>query len=200
MSRLGDVVFCVDCERNAEASRSAVGAPDGQEQPPPRRMAVKKDANGDRLCAPCLDARRANRNTAFLRQEGRQENRAPSSTQGSTGLLDGAVSAEPPARPRILRIASAVRITRSRSSDEALAMESAVPQVAAPAATKVDVPRGKRLEKSAPKARERARVPQRTAKQRGAQERAFVQLAAEVGFVRTRELLGQLKQKLRGLR
>jgi hypothetical protein len=170
-------------------------------------MAVKKDANGDRLCAPCLDARRANRNTAFLRQEGRQEEgRAATSSQSSTGLLDSAPSTDAPARPRILRIASAVRVPRNRVSEDAKVAAPAADQatqLALAAASKLELGRSRRLKTSAPKAAKSSRAPERAprrAAKPGAREQAFVQLAAEVGFIRTRQLLAELRQKSRALR
>ncbi|HMI90706.1 MAG TPA: hypothetical protein VK509_05050 [Polyangiales bacterium] len=201
--KLGDVVFCVDCDRAAARSASAVGA-DGNAAPaPPRRMAVKKDANGDRLCAQCLDARRTNRNAAFLLQERR--------AQFSSEEAGQPHSTEPPARPRILRIASAVRITRTP-----VAEPPATDTIAAPrpqrAARKVEpatrngsakLERGPERQPARRPERQPARKPERRpepiAKSR-ARERAFVQLAAEIGFVRTRRLLDQLKQKLRATR
>jgi hypothetical protein len=72
MSNLGDVVFCLDHDiaRTARVDGCDAGsarALDG----PQRRMATKKDANGDPLCVACLDARQARRRAEFMLHEGR---------------------------------------------------------------------------------------------------------------------------------
>jgi hypothetical protein len=200
--KLGDVVFCVDCDRAAARSGSAASA-DGSAAsapttPPPRRMAVKKDANGDRLCAPCLDARRSNRNAAFLLQERRAQFSSEEAVQAN--------GVEAPARPRILRIASAVRITRSATTETPVSAPVAAPRPQRAArkiehasrtrGIKLEQPRQPARKPELKPARKPERKPEPIAKSR-ARERAFVQLAAELGFVRTRRLLDQLKQKLR---
>jgi hypothetical protein len=165
-------------------------------------MAVKKDANGDRLCAPCLDARRSNRNAAFLLQE----RRAQFSSEEAVGS-NGAQSSEAPARPRILRIASAVRITRHAVAEQApvAGTSTDIGSVAAPraqrAAARKTEPgairtRGARAGDNVKRPLEPAHKREPVAKSR-ARERAFVQLAAEIGFVRTRLLLDKLKKNLR---
>jgi hypothetical protein len=179
MSKLGEVVFCVDCERSVERYRSAIGDEAGREPPPTRRMAVKKDANGDRLCAPCLDSRRTHRNAEFLLHEGR----APLPVQ-RTAAPDAAASDEPAATRRILRIASAVRIPRPAVAEATTQAKASVVRTRrAPAKTAKVIPTA-----TARRAEGRA------------QEGAFMQLAAEVGFIRTRRLLQQLKQQLRSVR
>jgi len=216
MSKLGDVVFCVDCDRTARRREGALsgalsdalpdalpdvvgGAVNGEHgaaPAPPRRMAVKKDANGDRLCAQCLDARRSNRNAAFLLQERRAQ--FSSEEAGSNGAPNG----EAPARPRILRIASAVRITRPAVAQVApVAGTDVVGSVATPRAARKTEPaairtRGARAGDGVKQPLERAHKREPVAKSR-ARERAFVQLAAEIGLVRTRLLLDKLKKNLR---
>ena len=210
MSKLGEVVFCLDCDRNVERYRSAVGDEAGRAPPPPRRMAVKKDANGDRLCAPCLDSRRSNRNALFLLHEGR----APLPGQGPTGSGQ-APGAEAPARQRILRIASAVRIPRSpvaevpASAPASVATRaerpSGIAEVAGSQPVRAKTAKTAKTKKAlAPERRPDGRAsdtaPPRSAGAVPLQERAFMQLALELGFIRTRALLAQLKQKLRSVR
>jgi hypothetical protein len=105
MTKLADVVFCVDCDRNLETYRSALGPEGGSEATgPQRRMAVKKDANGDPLCVSCMDTRRAKRNAAFLVRAGR----AKDPDQPPTS--DNAPSEEPAPRRLVHGVASTVRI------------------------------------------------------------------------------------------
>jgi hypothetical protein len=105
MTKLADVVFCVDCDRNLETYRSALG-PEGDtaSSGPQRRMAVKKDANGDPLCVPCMDSRRAKRNAAFLVRTGRAQD------PDQPAKSHDAASGEPPARLLVRGVASTVRI------------------------------------------------------------------------------------------
>ena len=183
MSKLGDVVFCVDCDRLAEPPEGSVAAEGADAPHPPRRMAVKKDANGDRLCALCLDARRANRNAAFLRDAGR----SPSSSQGH----------EAPVASRVLRVASAIRIPRPASGEK---VSFTIPVGATsehPPSRKPEVARTPRLR--AIRASTEASNPGRKARA-GTREREFAGIAAEIGLVRTRLLLAELKQKLRSSR
>jgi hypothetical protein len=72
MSRLGDVVFCLDCDigRTASVDGSDAGSAPALDGPP-RRMATKRDANGDPLCVACLDARQTSRRTEFMLHQGR---------------------------------------------------------------------------------------------------------------------------------
>jgi hypothetical protein len=72
MSKVGDVVFCVDCDlARSEHSKVAVGDSSGASEVPPRRMATKKDASGDALCTACLDARVQRRRAEFLQPHAR---------------------------------------------------------------------------------------------------------------------------------
>jgi len=67
MSKVGDVVFCVDCDLARSAHlRIAVGDSSGTSEVPLRRMASKKDASGDALCTACLDARVQRRRAEFM--------------------------------------------------------------------------------------------------------------------------------------
>ena len=190
MSKLGDVVFCVDCARGADAQRNAGSDENGQSAPPPRRMAVKKDANGDPLCTPCLDSRRATRNAAFMRND----DRSPSASRGSIAL-DGAM-ARGQAAPPVVRVASAIRITRTVVTPTA---PSPVPAEARAAST-----RARRVERKPGPGRSRTtrahRAPSARKATREAPEREFARLAAEIGFARARQLLESLKHKLRALR
>jgi hypothetical protein len=231
MSNFGDVAFCVDCDRNAEAYRTASGAQNtGGPNEPPRRMAVKKDANGDGLCVQCLDLRRANRNAAFQLRVG--------ATASANQLSFGTASTrdrESAGRPQILRIASAVRIPR-------LAV-ARPPAVAEP----VEHVRVERVAKKAKLLRSQPAVGTKvkkviartkanqvgpaypdavwsrgpavpTAKARVAKhpanasamkdrapktpgpnlERVFMRVTAEIGIVRARVLLDQLRNRMRG--
>jgi hypothetical protein len=72
MSKVGDVVFCVDCDlARSEHSKVAVGDSSGAPTMPPRRMATKKDASGDALCTACLDARVQRRRAEFMQPRAR---------------------------------------------------------------------------------------------------------------------------------
>jgi hypothetical protein len=96
MNKLGDVVFCVDCDRERQAHLEIAEAallpdtkeldtkepanPSNPETDPqnseqdkhPRRMATKKDANGDPLCSQCLDDRQAKRRAEFMLSDDRR--------------------------------------------------------------------------------------------------------------------------------
>jgi hypothetical protein len=102
MNKLGDVVFCVDCDRERQAHLEIAEAaseqhreqdrepdrepdtspndrshPETASQNPeqdkhPRRMATKKDANGDPLCSQCLDDRQAKRRAEFMLSDDRR--------------------------------------------------------------------------------------------------------------------------------
>jgi hypothetical protein len=79
MTKLGDVVFCVDCDllREANASSAEPGGEAAAGETPqtpehPRRMATKKDANGDPLCAQCLDERQSRRRSEFMLSDERR--------------------------------------------------------------------------------------------------------------------------------
>jgi hypothetical protein len=107
MSTLGDVVFCLDHDiaRTARVDGSDAGsarALDG----PQRRMATKRDANGDPLCVACLDARQASRRAEFMLHQGR----APFSEHSP-----GNVGREADPTPTTSIKSGFIRIARSRT-------------------------------------------------------------------------------------
>jgi hypothetical protein len=74
MTKLGDVVFCVDCDRvrlSPAPELAAASGADSSNVEPPRRMATKKDANGEPLCPSCLDSRQARRRAEFMLHDDR---------------------------------------------------------------------------------------------------------------------------------
>jgi hypothetical protein len=180
MSKLGDVVFCVDCDRVRTARADGVAAGYGSAlDAPPRRMANKRDANGDPLCAACLDARHDSRHAEFMLNEGRapvlaQAHGAVAGHGTASALRGGAVSnhaADP--ESAVTRISPYIRIVRSRGPIE----EAAPPPP----------------KKSKPSARDRepqvARAPRPASRRL---ERQFILLAVEMGFLRAQALLDQL--------
>jgi hypothetical protein len=219
MLNLGDVVFCVDCDRNVAAYRSAGGTESGYaSNEPQRRMAVKKDANGDRLCVQCLDLRRASRQAEFLLRA----ERSPLPDQRAAG----AQGAEPPARPPILRLASAVRIPRRSIAERTPMAQPVEPvrvqRVSGKAESVRSQPASRRMKDMLVRAKTKhnqispavravtARVAKQVladvvahkrepkAKSRGL-ERTFLQLTAEIGLLRARILLDQLLEQAREL-
>jgi len=249
MSNLCDVVFCFDCDRNVAAHRSAAGGESGGAlNEPPRRMAVKKDANGDQLCVSCLDLRRASRNAEFLLRAGRVPiSDADSQTIQATGTQRG----EPAARPQMLRIASLVRIPRPARAEQAAprASRASIEQARTRAPSKTELARSKPagtkvkdvavrvatartigpnrknttariltapsyvevMRSGTPAGRAAtasiakhaaagmvARKREAKAKSRDL-ERTFLQLTVEIGVLRARALLDELRKKLRGL-
>jgi hypothetical protein len=158
MSLLGDVVFCVDCDR------ARLSPPQSEGAGPPRRMAVKKDANADPLCASCLDARQAKRRAAFMLHEGRAPLPSPQPP----------VDATAPSAPR--KKVEFVRIVRSRPQQ---------PDVSSATRKKSRAHKG-RSQRATPTTKGRAANGR-------AVERQFVMLAAEMGFLRAQRLLDGLK-------
>jgi hypothetical protein len=169
MSTFGDVVYCKDCDfaREAAAEGAVVGSGSPSVERPPRRMANKKDANGDPLCTACLDARVEKRRAAFLLHEGR----APL----------------PP--PRLVWAAEPVKRVE---------IEFLPRRRDAVAPPKSDPAPSRRAGKVSPQSKRSPRgpsisLPARASKQEvRAKERRFAMLAAEIGFLRAKQLLGAL--------
>jgi hypothetical protein len=169
MSMVGDVVFCVDCDRARSAHVDASGSAPPIDAQYPRRGATKKDANGDALCAACLDARLLQRRAAFVRQQSQSlPEPAP------------AVSARQPTTQPVRNL-SQVRIVRVRPVAETVQRSGNQK----PAHTKVS---------QAAAARSTAhRVVAKTQAHR--LERAFLEVAAGIGLLRSRELLDELRTR-----
>jgi hypothetical protein len=118
MSKIGDIVFCVDCDLARSAHlKVAVGDRAGAPNDLPRHMATKKDANGDTLCRACLDARVQRRRAEFLQPVARSDRPQP---QASVSWFSGPTAAAPrnggDAKPvdTSARRLSSVRIERVR--------------------------------------------------------------------------------------
>jgi len=175
MGMVGDVVFCVDCDLARSAHLSvAAGAETGAAEAFPRRMATKRDANRDALCAACLDARLRRRQTAFAQHK----------DAGTTPASEPVFSPTPTRAEPPVRKASANRVVRVRPSPEAVPTRSE--KRAAPP--------------SAPEKR-RAVAGQAQAQARLALahdrklERRLMHVAVELGFLRAHQLLGELKAR-----
>ena len=132
MSKIGDVVFCVDCDLARSARpKVAVGDSSPTLDDFPRRMATKKDATGDALCAACLDARVQRRRSEFLQPHAATAHFTNARVSASEPLTSASLdprpvssslgrptaalrdaSAKPPETP--VRRLSAVRIDRVR--------------------------------------------------------------------------------------
>jgi hypothetical protein len=180
MSKVGDVVFCVDCDlaRNAHL-KVAIGDSSGAPQELPRRMATKRDGS-DPLCTACLDARVQRRRAAFLQPRAPSTDSEPQAAVSSVGLptaaaLRGRASRELDTPVRRL---SSVRIARIRP-----VAKSAAPQ---PLDKKRVVAE---IVAEAHQAAERAS----TAKALEARARALQLAAAEIGLARAHELLAQIR-------
>jgi hypothetical protein len=129
MNKLGDVVFCVDCDRErqahleisaaAEAAEVTEGAEvvmsleadsrSPAEDKHPRRMATKKDANGDPLCSQCLDDRQAKRRAEFMLSDDRRTvvhwPRPGRASDPKPALLSSTdAAADPPAGSRVVAV------------------------------------------------------------------------------------------------
>jgi hypothetical protein len=171
MSKLGDVVFCVDCDRVRTARADGVAAGYGSAlDAPPRRMANKRDANGDPLCAACLDARHDSRHAEFMLNEGRAPSVAP--THGAVST-DGTAKRATEPESAVTRISPYIRIVRSRTP-----IEEASPP---PPRKRKPVVR----DREPPVARAGRPASRRV-------ERQFILLAVEMGFLRAQALLDQL--------
>jgi hypothetical protein len=163
MSMLGDVVFCVDCDRARLSRLQAVPGVSAELQLDlPRHMATKTDANGDPLCTACLDSRRAKRHADFMHERQAPMTAAPSPT--------GAVTGSPP-RKKV----EFVRILRTRPQEAEVA--TAPPRRAAAKSRTAKPANGTR--KSTENGREL--------------KRRFAMLVVEIGFVRAQKLLDELK-------
>lgn len=166
MSKVGDVVFCVDCDlaRSAQV-HPAAPAPGDALHEHPRRMATKKDANGNALCAACLDAR-------LLRWRAEFELRQAAPTL-SEPTAHPALSAQVAHAP--VRKLSAMRIARIRSPLET-------------------TPANGHKRSSHEPDRDLPLVPAHVSTASDRQlERSLLQVGAEIGFLRAQELLGELK-------
>jgi hypothetical protein len=165
MSKLGDVVFCVDCDR-ARAPHAGSAAP--ALDTPPRRMATKRDANGEPLCAACLDARHESRHAEFMLHEGRAP--IPEDPETQASLAAESMARMPSRSPYI-------RIVRSRpGSDDATPRQHTVsesPRAGSPLAAERRAPRP--ISRSV--------------------ERKFTMLVVDIGFLRARQLLDELKAR-----
>ena len=223
MNKLGDVVFCVDCDLEHEAHKQTAqpeGADSASEDEHPRRMATKKDANGDPLCTQCLDERQARRRKEFMLGDERRTvvhwPRRGRASDPKPALMSAAV-AEASEKPA----SNGVKLQRSQSKAafvRSLPAGTPAKDVIAEASKQgihltpayVYVIRstdGARKGGGTPAARSalpksnghlldrRAlRVPK--ANDRGI-ERKFRWLAVELGFHRTEQLLHELKTKIR---
>ena len=185
MSKVGDVVFCVDCDL-ARSTQLKVASGDSSGTPTElrRRMATKKDASGDMLCTACLDARVQRRRAEFLKPPTRSAQPEPQlvvSSVGSIGrptvaALRGGASRKPLDKPA--RRFSSVRIERVRSVVKSTARKPldhkrVVSEILA----------------EAHRATERAS----RAKALEARTKSLQLLAAEIGLSRAHELLVQIR-------
>jgi hypothetical protein len=170
MSKLGDVVFCVDCDR-ARAPYVASGAP--ALDAPARRMATKRDANGDPLCAACLDARHESRHAEFMQHEGRTPIPDDPETQAS---LAAESMARMPSR------SAYIRIVRSRPG-----ANGATPRQHTTSESQQtgSHPAGSHSDAA-------SRAPRPISR---SVERKFTMLVVDIGFLRARQLLDELKAR-----
>jgi len=182
MSKVGDVVFCVDCDLARSAHlKVAVGDSSGTPNALPRRMATKKDATGDMLCTACLDARVQRRRAEFLQPRARTAYPEPQAAVSSVGrppaaALHGGASRRPP--DASARRLSSVRIERVR------------PIVKSTARKPLDKKRVvSEILAEVHRAAERAS----TAKALQSSTRSLQLAAAEIGLLRAHQLLAQLR-------
>jgi len=181
MSTFADVVFCVDCDlKSGVRAAGADSAAVNQASEPQRRMATKKDANGDALCRACLDARHAQRQAEFKRRS------------------------EPPPTPVWQRplVTMAERFSRAATPAVVPKVKPPVPVPAGVAAKRAPKSRSVSAESSASSARIRrtpARAPGVSTLLRGAtrSEKQFVSLATAIGLRRAQELLDRIQAAAR---
>lgn len=182
MSKVGDVVFCVDCDLARSARLNvAIGDSSAAPQELPRRMATKKDASGEALCAACLDARLQRRRAEFLKPPVRSAYPEPelavsSVSRRTAAVLRGGASrktVEPP-----IRRLSSVRIDRVRPTVKSTALK----------------PLDKKRVVSETLADAR-RAAERASKAKALQActRSLQLVAAEIGLSRAHELLAQIR-------
>lgn len=184
MSKVGDVVFCVDCDL-ARSTQLKVASGDSSGAPAelPRRMATKKDASGDALCRACLDARVQRRRVEFLKPHTRSALPEPELVVSSVGgptvaALGGGASRKSLDKPA--RRFSSVRVDRVRPIEKS----------ASAARKPVD---HKRVvsEILAEAHRETERASRAKAVQ--ARSKSLQLLAAEIGLLRAHELLAEVR-------
>jgi hypothetical protein len=189
MSTLGEVVFCVDCDGVRQAQMNGTDVLSADAELPPRRMAVKRDANGDPLCAACLDARHVSRRAEFLLHEGR----APIPGFQPMSQLSIETGAEPNGARQGKPKSRLIRIVRQRGAE---AQSEPPPPPAEPPAER---PRaaGRRGKRDVTDVQVQLPLPApRPAKRDRGAEKQFVMLAAEMGFLRAQELLDELQSRI----
>ena len=222
MGMVGDVVFCVDRDLARSAHMNvAVGSAGGTVEAPPRRMATKKDASGDALCAACLDARLLRRRAEFVLHQGRGTAPAappPAASSQSSGAP--------------VRKLSAIRIARTRSDEVAPKPAEKARANAEKARANAEKARVREEARATAKAANKARAAEKAAakKMRAAEQAAankarvmatavseairsarasnaddrkqqarFLHLAADIGLVRAHELLSATKTGVRAI-
>ena len=133
-------------------------------------MATKRDANGEPLCAACLDARHDSRHAKFMSHEAR----GPLAGQGP----DATRAADP--GPPVLQSSRFIRVLRTREPMvDATPPEPRKPKPARPASKPVEAPPPK--------------PPSRRVEQR------FAMLVVELGFPRAQQLIDGLSARGRKL-
>lgn len=181
MSKVGDVVFCVDCDLTRDAQlKVASGDSSGSPTELPRRMATKKDAS-DALCTACLDARVQRRRVAFLKPRTWSADPEPELAASSVGTptvvaLRSGASTKPFDKP--VRRFTSVRIERVRPVAKSTARKPLDPKGVVSA-----------ILAETQRANERAS----TAKAVQARTKSLQVLAAEIGLTRAQELLAQVR-------
>lgn len=182
MSKVGDIVFCVDCDLARSAQlKVAVGDSSGAAEELPRHMAIKKDANGDALCRACLDTRLRRRRAEFLKPVARSDYPQPQAVVSSLTSPNGAAlrngAHTKPLDPSARRLSS-VRIARVR------------PIVKSPARKPLDK---KRVVSET--LAEVHRASERASKARALKSSmsALQLAAAEIGLLRAHELIAQIR-------
>jgi hypothetical protein len=181
MSKVGDVVYCVDCDlARSTHLKIAIGDSSPTPQELPRRMATKKDGS-DALCTACLDARVQRRRAAFLQPRAPSANPEPQPavslvSRPSAAALRGDVSREPRDTP--VRRLSSVRIDRVRPIEKSAARKP------------LDK---KRVVSEVLAEVHRASERTSTAKALKSRTRTLQLAAAEIGLARAHELLAQIR-------